>query len=137
MSIIDIDPLTCLIGTEIDRVESGLGSFINIFSRSRKNEDIYQLWIYMSQWAITKSDIELIASDKSENIHIFNFGDIFHSGIYYERIISIDHEEIKIIFSDDLKLELWGDPKAYGIGSVMAHLYRNGSSIGSITLDDA
>jgi hypothetical protein len=133
MSDIIVDDVLCLIDSVIDRVEYGVGTFINIYSRNLVTNDEYQLWIYLAEWAITKNGIEVISSDKSQEAQRIDQSGIIWKGLRYERVLSIDYEELKILLSDGVNIEMWANSEIYSAPSIMAHIFRNGISVGSIT----
>jgi hypothetical protein len=123
-----------LVGTVVDDVKIGVGTFINIFSHRPRNNTKYNFWIYLSQWALTKDGQELLSSDQSCNLSDFDFKSIFVEGISYREIVILDHEELKLIFSHGVRLEIWGDADVYGESAEMAYLYRDDQLLNEIRL---
>jgi hypothetical protein len=132
--IISNDSLYEVVGTTVDEVKLGTGTFLNIFSRNSKTNVKYNFWIYLSQWAVTKDGRELLSSDESNNLSEFDFRSIFVHGISYREVVILDDEELKLIFSHGVKLEIWGDADAYGKSSEMAYLYRDDLLLSDIKL---
>jgi hypothetical protein len=128
------DSLYEVVGTTVDEVKLGTGTFLNIFSHNLERSNTYNLWIYLSQWAITKDGKELLSSDESDNLSEFDFRSIFVDGISYREIVILDNEELKLIFSHGVKLEIWGDADVYGESSEIAYLYRNDQFLSDIKL---
>jgi len=114
MNPINIEGIECLIGTKISKVCPGVGTFLNIYSYDKNTDTEYQIWLYLTQWAITKNGNEVISSDRHGNIYEFNYSSVLPLGSEYKEIISLDNEEIKIMFSNKVNLEIWGDSDAYG-----------------------
>ena len=96
------------------------------------NNKRYNFWVYLAQWAITKDGKEILSSDKSNYLNIFDLRSIFVEGIFYRKIVILDHEELKIEFSHGVNFEIWGDADAYGKDSVMAYLYRDDELLSDI-----
>lgn len=128
------DSIYEVVGTTVDEVKLGTGTFLNIFSHHPKENIKYNFWIYLSQWAITKDGKELVSSDESNNLSEFDFKSIFVDGISYRELLILDDEELKLIFSHGVKLEIWGDADAYGKSSEMAYLYRDEQLLSDIKL---
>lgn len=123
--------LHVLMSTHVVRVVPGIGSFLNIYLKHSGQKDEFQIWLYLCDWALTVHGKEVISSDAGPDISVFDFASVINQSTVMIRAEALDDEEVHLIFSGDVVIEIWSNSTSYGAGAQMFFIFKNGEALAS------
>jgi hypothetical protein len=138
MMRLDLERFNKVKGARVESVVRGVGTFINIFLVDIESYTRFQIWLYLCEWAITKDTVEVVSSDTLDEQRRLGPEFLLDHQLQLVDICVLDSEELHLIFTSGIVIEIWGNKTLYGNESEMMVLFVNGifETVVSLTCDN-
>lgn len=127
------EQLAHLVGYEVTDAWVGVGTFLILDLADTASRRLASLWVYLADWALLADDCEVMASNSLPANREARLPVDALIGRLFSGATHLDEEEMHLEFSDDVRLEVWENREAYGVGAELLHLFRDGEQVATLT----
>lgn len=127
------EQLAYLIGYQVTDARVGIGTFLILDLADTVSRRLASLWVYLADWALLADDFEVMASDSLPTNREARLPVDALIGRHFSGATHLDGEEMHLQFSDDVRLEVWENREAYGVGAEFLQIFRDGAHVTTLT----
>ena len=128
-----VEPLEPLIGFRVTGAWVGIGTFLVLDLTDAASALTASLWVYLADWAFLAEDHEVMSSDHLPTDRKARLPVDIPIGRQFTGAVRLSGNELHLEFDDGVRLEIWENREAYGVGAELLHIFRDEKPMTTLT----